>query len=492
MSRNSVTIRALVACRPMTRAGLVGAALLVAGCSADVSRFDSPFFGMNESASTGSLSRGDAPSSANLSDQSPSYGGGGSYTPPPRESVRMAALPEPSAPTPSGPAYGSGASPAQPAAGAFQPSARQAPVRPAAAVPSGPAPAAGDSVDVQPGDTLFGIARRHDVRVDDIKRLNNLSGTMIRPGQRLVLPAKGPGATATTAARKVATAPQSTSVAAPPAAPARAMEAQPAADAPGTYTMKPGDSLYTVARSQKVSLAELQRINNISDPSKLRVGTVLKLREDAAAVPVAQAAPPAVPAVEPELQRPLATTTRPTIINGGAPAAGSQVAAVDQRAVINDATAPRPGLAAPSSAVGTEVASAAGAAAQGATALSFRWPVKGRVISGFGPRPDGTQNDGIDIAVPLGTEVVAAESGVVAYAGSELKGFGNLVLVRHEGGWVTAYAHNEEVIVKRGDKVRRGQPIAKAGKTGNVDQPTVHFEIRQGSKPVDPAPYLEK
>jgi len=491
MSRNSVTIRALLACRPMTRAGLVGAALLAAGCSADVSRFDSPFFGLNESASsTGSLSRGDAPSSANLSDQSPSYSGGGSYTPPPREPVRMAALPEPSAPTPSGPAYGYGSSPAQPAA------RQPAPIRPASAPPAAPsaprtaAPAAGDAVDVQPGDTLFAIARRHDVRVDDIKRLNNLSSTMIRPGQRLVLPAKGPGATATTAARKVATAPQATSVAAPPAAPAR-VEAPPAADAAGTYTLKPGDSLYTVAKSQKVSLAELQRINNISDPSKLRVGTVLKLRADAA-VPVAQAAPAAVPAVEPELQRPLATTTRPTIINGGAPAAGPQVAAVDQRAVINDATAPQPGLAAPATPTGTEVASAAGAAAQGATALSFRWPVKGRVISGFGPRPDGTQNDGIDIAVPLGTEVVAAESGVVAYAGSELKGFGNLVLVRHEGGWVTAYAHNDEVLVKRGDKVRRGQAIAKAGKTGNVDQPTVHFEIRQGSKPVDPTPHLEK
>jgi murein DD-endopeptidase MepM/ murein hydrolase activator NlpD len=486
MSRNSVTIRALLACRPLTRAGLVGAALLAAGCSADVSRFDSPFFGLNESASTGSLSRGDAPSSANLSDQSPAYGGG-SYSPPPRESVRMAALPEPSQPTPSGPAYGYGSSPAQPAA-------RPAPIRPAAsapAVPSAVAPAAGESVDVQPGDTLFAIARRHDVRVDDIKRLNNLSSSMIRPGQRLVLPAKGPGATATTAARKVATAPQATSIAAPPAAPARTADAQPAADAPGTYTLKPGDSLYSVAKSQRVSLAELQRINNISDPSKLRVGTVLRLRADAAA-PVAQATPPAVPAVEPELQRPLATTTRPTIINGGAPASGPQVAAVDQRAIMNDATAPQPGLAAPAGSPGTEVASAAGAAAQGATALSFRWPVKGRVISGFGPRPDGTQNDGIDIAVPLGTEVVAAESGVVAYAGSELKGFGNLVLVRHEGGWVTAYAHNDEVLVKRGDKVRRGQAIAKAGKTGNVDQPTVHFEIRQGSKPVDPAPYLEK
>ena len=95
-------------------------------------------------------------------------------------------------------------------------------------------------------------------------------------------------------------------------------------------------------------------------------------------------------------------------------------------------------------------------------------------------------------AVPIGTEVLAAEQGTVAYAGSELKGYGNLILLRHEEGWVTAYAHNEEILVKRGDKVKRGQSIAKAGKTGTVDQPQVHFEVRQGQKPVDPLPHMEK
>jgi murein DD-endopeptidase MepM/ murein hydrolase activator NlpD len=122
----------------------------------------------------------------------------------------------------------------------------------------------------------------------------------------------------------------------------------------------------------------------------------------------------------------------------------------------------------------------------------FRWPAKGRVIASFGPRADRTQNDGINILVPQGTSVVAAEGGTVAYAGSELKGYGNLVLIRHEGNWVSAYAHNETLLVKRGDKVERGQAIAKAGKTGAVDQPQVHFELRQGSKPVDPMPHLEK
>ena len=121
---------------------------------------------------------------------------------------------------------------------------------------------------------------------------------------------------------------------------------------------------------------------------------------------------------------------------------------------------------------------------------SFRWPVKGRVIAEFGARPDGGHNDGIDVAVPQGTSVKAAENGVVAYAGNELKGYGNLVLIRHANNWVSAYANNEEILVKRGDKVARGQTIAKAGATGSVSQPQVHFELRKGSRPVDPTKYM--
>ena len=122
----------------------------------------------------------------------------------------------------------------------------------------------------------------------------------------------------------------------------------------------------------------------------------------------------------------------------------------------------------------------------------LRWPASGRIITGFGQRSDGTHNDGINLSVPLGTSVHAAESGTVAYAGSELKGYGNLILLRHDNGWVTAYAHNDQLNVKRGDKVQRGQVIATAGRTGSVDQPQVHFELRQGSKPVDPVPFLER
>jgi murein DD-endopeptidase MepM/ murein hydrolase activator NlpD len=121
---------------------------------------------------------------------------------------------------------------------------------------------------------------------------------------------------------------------------------------------------------------------------------------------------------------------------------------------------------------------------------SFQWPVKGTIISGFGTKPDGGHNDGVNISVPQGTPVKAAENGVVAYAGNELKGYGNLVLVRHANNWVSAYANNERVLVKRGDKVARGQVIAKAGTSGSAAEPQVHFELRKGSRPVDPTKYM--
>ncbi|MTI45678.1 LysM domain-containing protein [Roseibium hamelinense] len=122
----------------------------------------------------------------------------------------------------------------------------------------------------------------------------------------------------------------------------------------------------------------------------------------------------------------------------------------------------------------------------------FRWPVRGRIISEFGSKPGGARNDGVNLAVPEGTPVKAADDGTVIYSGNELKGYGNLVLIRHDDGWVSAYAHNSELKVKRGDNVRRGDVVGLAGNTGSVSQPQVHFELRKGNKPVDPLIYLPK
>jgi murein DD-endopeptidase MepM/ murein hydrolase activator NlpD len=121
---------------------------------------------------------------------------------------------------------------------------------------------------------------------------------------------------------------------------------------------------------------------------------------------------------------------------------------------------------------------------------TFRWPVRGKVITSYGAKTNGKANDGINLAVPEGTPIKAAEDGVVAYSGNELKGYGNLVLVRHANGYVTAYAHASELLVKRGDTIKRGQIIAKSGQSGEVASPQLHFEIRKGSSPVDPLQFL--
>ena len=118
------------------------------------------------------------------------------------------------------------------------------------------------------------------------------------------------------------------------------------------------------------------------------------------------------------------------------------------------------------------------------------WPISGNVLKGFGQGADGIRNDGVNIAAAPGADVKAAAGGEVVYAGSELAGFGNLVLIRHPGGWVTAYAHADALKVKEGDLVKQGQAIATAGQTGNASSTQVHFELRKGKEPVDPALHL--
>ena len=116
--------------------------------------------------------------------------------------------------------------------------------------------------------------------------------------------------------------------------------------------------------------------------------------------------------------------------------------------------------------------------------------MRGRVLAGYGVAPSGAHNDGINIAAPKGAPVAAIDGGVVAYAGNEVRGYGNLVLVKHPNGWISAYAHCDELLVKRGDQISRGEIIARAGMTGSVTAPQVHFELRRGAKPVNPLDYL--
>lgn len=121
----------------------------------------------------------------------------------------------------------------------------------------------------------------------------------------------------------------------------------------------------------------------------------------------------------------------------------------------------------------------------------FIWPLRGETLVEFGPMAKGQHNDGVNIAAPRGTPVRAAENGVVAYVGNELKGFGNLLLIKHADGWMTAYAHNDQLLVGKGDQVKRGQQIATVGASGNVTQPQLHFELRRGTEAVNPVEFIK-
>ena len=240
-----------------------------------------------------------------------------------------------------------------------------------------------------------------------------------------------------------------------------------------TYKVQAGDTPSSIAAKTGVSVKALVARNDLKPP-RLKVGEVLYLPKGSK--PAVAAAPKKLvaPAVQVVKTTPIAPPGKPQA--PAKPQAASAAAAADEDVVggQNRQVASNQELPAPEPMSGN----------------SFRWPVQGRIISEFGTKPDGGHNDGINVAVPAGTSVKAAENGVVAYAGDELKGYGNLVLIRHSNNWVSAYAHNEEILVKRGDQVRRGQVIAKAGRTGQVNQPQLHFELRKGSRPVDPTKFM--
>ena len=234
-----------------------------------------------------------------------------------------------------------------------------------------------------------------------------------------------------------------------------------AAPAPKTaenvHIVAPGESLIGIARRHGVSLTALAHANNIQPYAKISIGDRLTVPGGR---PVAERH-----AAAPKVAQP---RTVPVDKVASVPVQNARIATPEAH----------------------ETESVTKTAEPVGEIPSFRWPVKGRIIAGFGPRPNGAQNDGINLAVPEGTPVKAADDGVVAYAGNELKGYGNLVLIRHANGFVSAYANASELMVKRGDTIKRGQVIAHAGQTGNVTSPQLHFEIRKGSTPVDPTKYL--
>ncbi|MES0098543.1 peptidoglycan DD-metalloendopeptidase family protein [Mesorhizobium sp. M0019] len=350
---------------------------------------------------------------------------------------------------------------------------------------------------VKDGETISGLSRRYGVPADAIMKVNGLSATKgLKTGQKLVIPAYAYSSNGATpkvadakpangtrhdqpadAPEKVAVLPQqpklregksaaqvdASAAASQPkdgkTAPKVASATAKPAGAGGTYTVQQGDTLSAIARKTGVRVVALKQANGMQD-GLLKIGQTLKVPAGGTAV-VAGVKPAKVdPVTTATTQPPAKTTPTQTLASYTPP---KKDAKVIQQAEDDDAVAPD------------------------ATGIGkMRWPVRGRVISSF-----GGGKDGVDIAVPEGTPVKAAENGVVIYAGDGLKEFGNTVLVRHENGLVTVYGHASSIEVQRGQKVKRGQEIALSGMSGTTDSPKLHFEVRKNSAPVDPSTYLE-
>ncbi len=213
---------------------------------------------------------------------------------------------------------------------------------------------------------------------------------------------------------------------------------------PGYYTVQKGDTLTRIGLDSGQAWRDLARWNNLSNPDMIEVGQVLRVAPPGAAVESS------------------GVVVRPVTSSAAAPANGAASSAKPQ--------ASAPSTPAPAAAMED---------------FSFAWPANGQVIAGF----DEARNKGLDIAGKAGDPVLAAADGQVVYAGAGLRGYGNLVIVKHNNTYLTAYAHNQKLLVKEDQKVRRGEKIAEMGST-DADRVKLHFEVRRQGKPVDPARFL--
>lgn len=376
-------------------------------------------------------------------------------------------------------------------------------VRPVATTPAAgakpkPAPvAAASGVHVvKPGETLTSIAKAYGTTRPRLAKENGIDEwTSVKIGQKLVVRgtahAAAPAPVAETVVDNrpprdvpVAAAVQPRPVAAPkPVQVARTANPAPVRTAKTQAKSIAAEAMQVAApHGQPVKTATVKPVT-VKPVQTARVTPVeakAKPAQVAAAKPVDAAKANKLKAEKLAAAKQKALASKPTqvaVAKSVKPAEASQPAPVATGTISPAASASQP--AAPAA----ELPKDANAATPGNP--EFRWPVKGRIIQNF-----GRNSDGINISVPEGTEVKAAEDGVVAYAGSELKGYGNLILIRHANGYVTAYGHAKQLDVKKGESVRRGQTIATAGQTGNVTSPQVLFEVRKGAAPVDPTRYL--
>lgn len=359
---------------------------------------------------------------------------------------------------------------------------------------------ANSDIIVGAGDTLYSLARRHNMTVAQIAQINGLSAPYaLRVGQRLKIK--------DTTIPNYSTQKSDANVAEKTVTPSPVVIENPKATTTRVelkeITVGQGDTLYSISRKYSVPVNDLAVMNDISAPFGLRVGQRLKVPNlDASSVHVAtkidvpqnnvtqksssavvqpkKAAPVVVTPVKTNVVAKLATPTKAS--NATVKENKPQTSSNSKKASNTKATSSN-----------KKTGSAQKAPAIVARSSSkFSWPVRGRILSGYGAKTNGLFNDGINISATRGTAVKSAENGVVAYAGNEVKGMGNLVIIQHSEGWMTVYAHMDSMSVRRGSKVGVGQKIGTVGTTGKVDKPQLHFEIRKGTKAYNPTAYLKK
>ena len=323
---------------------------------------------------------------------------------------------------------------------------------------------------VQKGDSLYSISRMYNVDVSELTRLNNLTPPYgVKVGQPLRLPGGNDGSGTMVASGGVASG--------------GAISLTPQGNAPGGSTAGQG-AIQSAELPPPGASSPSGGISATPLPPPSKPGAVPEpsAQQQTPAAPSAQGDMTYQPGQAPTSLRPPGSKPSPTPVPSPAATTPPPVAppVAPQQEVAAAAPPPKPE---PKAEVG---------APPPRGGARFLWPVKGKLISGFGPKPDGLHNDGLNIAAPKGTAVVAADNGVVAYAGNELRGFGNLLLLKHSDGWITAYAHLDKIEVERGASVKRGQVIARVGQTGGVSSPQLHFELRKGSQAVDPSDQMDR
>ncbi|CAM5767207.1 peptidoglycan DD-metalloendopeptidase family protein [Bosea minatitlanensis] len=370
-------------------------------------------------------------------------------------------------PVPSAPVVRSQALPPPQSAVAMRSAPTPAPVQPVGGSAAGWSAVGGTPIVLAQGETLDMISSRYGVPRAALMSANGLSSANVAPGTRLTIPVYNASGTAAAAAEPIRHAAPAASEPRGFSPPLRQAAADTRSQARGAAEARAAAAAAAKAKAEADAQAMRESRARFAAEAKAKA-EARKLSAAPAARPLADAKSATAAPVRP------ARTVAP--VEPARPAAVASAPA----AKVEPASLPDPKTTA-------SLPKQESVASSSADKADFRWPARGRVISGFSGKGG---NEGINIAVPDGTPVKAAEEGTVAYAGSELKGYGNLVLIRHPNGYVSAYAHNGELKVKRGDVVKRGQVVASSGQSGNVSSPQLHFELRKGSTPVDPTPYL--